>query len=71
MTAAAFNDELLIRLARQPFEPLTIRLIDGRGWVIDSPDSLQLFACGAEHCFVDDQIHRFFGPEMIAVILAG
>jgi hypothetical protein len=22
-------------------------LIDSRGWVIDSPDSLQLFACGA------------------------
>jgi hypothetical protein len=30
MIAAAFNDELIQCLARQPFEPSTVRLIDGR-----------------------------------------
>ena len=71
MIAAAFNDELIQCLARQLFQPFTIRLIDGRGWVIDSPDSLQLFAHGADHCFIDGEIHRIFSPEMIAAIERG
>jgi hypothetical protein len=59
---------LIELLARQPFEPFTIRLILRRGWFIDSPQALQLFAHGADHYFVDGEIHRIFSPEMIAAI---
>jgi hypothetical protein len=68
MIAAAFNDQLVEYLARVPFEPFTIRLIDGRGWLIDAPDRLKLFACGTDHCFIDGEINRTFPPEMIKAI---
>lgn len=34
MIAAAFNDELIERLARAPFEPFSIRLTLGRTWKV-------------------------------------